>query len=294
MPDFRQFAAETRLLDGAWATAFYGNGLLPGSCAELFMARTPERIVQLGRDYLAAGAEALTTNSFQANRYALLPRGAETRVAELAEQAATLARRAAGPDVPVLGAMGPSGRILMAGQVSADRLLATFAEAAEALQWGGADALVLETFSELQELTVACRAARQATDLPIVACMSFDAGRDKLYTQLGVKPEQLADLAGRMGLAAVGANCGTGPDNALQVARRLLEATDLPIWIKPNAGIPTQLPGGVMRWPAGPEEMADCAARLRDMGVRLIGGCCGTDPGHIRAMRRALDRPGGD
>jgi 5-methyltetrahydrofolate--homocysteine methyltransferase len=293
VPDFQQFAARTRLLDGAWATAFYGNGLLPGSCAELFMARNPERIVQLGRDYLAAGAEALTTNSFQANRYALLPRGAADRAAELAEQAATLARRAAGPDVPVLGSMGPSGRILMAGQVSTDRLFSAYAEAAEALQWGGADALVLETFSELQELTVACRAAGQGADLPIIACMSFDAGQDNLYTQLGVKPEQLAKLADRMGLDAVGANCGTGPQAAVKIARRLLEATDLPVWIKPNAGLPKQLPGGVMRWPAGPDEMARCALELGEMGVTFVGGCCGTGPEHVRAMRAALDGQAG-
>lgn len=289
MPEFETFAQRVRLLDGAWATQLYARGLAPGASAELFMARSPERIVELGRDYLRAGAQALVTNSFQAHRYGLRNAGAEDRAAELAELSAQLARQAGGDDTMVFGSIGPSGRILLSEQVSRDRLYEAFHEAAEALQWGGADALLLETFSELDELRIAYRACRQAAQLPVVVSMSFDAGPEGLYTQLGIRPEQLASAARKLGADAVGANCGTGPEQAVQVARRLLEATELPVWIKPNAGVPTQRAGGSLHWPLGPDDMARCAVELRDMGVRFIGGCCGTGPDHIRKMRQALN-----
>ncbi len=285
--DFGQFVSRRRLLDGAWATRFYGRGMLPGSSAELFMARNPERVVELGSEYLQAGAEALMTNSFQAHRYGLLRAGAEDRAAELAELSATLARQAAGQDAMVFGSIGPSGRVLLAEEVTGDRLFEAFGETADALEWGGADALVLETFSEMEELRIAYRATRRATQLPVVICMSFDAG-DGLYTQLGIRPEQLVDEARRLGADAVGANCGIGTESAIAVARRLVSRTDLPVWIKANAGLPHQSSGGVLTWPEGPEAFARFAVTLREMGVRMIGGCCGTGPQHIRAMHEAL------
>jgi 5-methyltetrahydrofolate--homocysteine methyltransferase len=187
----------------------------------------------------------------------------------------------------VFGSIGPSGRVLLAEEVTRDRLFEAFRETADALEWGGADALVLETFSEMEELRIAYRAAKRATQLPVIVSMSFDA-QDGLYTQLGIRPEQLADEARRLGADAVGANCGIGTESAIAVARSLVARTDLPVWIKANAGLPHQASGGVLTWPEEPETFARFAACLREMGVRMIGGCCGTGPKHIRAMRAAL------
>ncbi len=287
--DLRQFEPVPQVLDGGWATQLQRNGMPAGSCPELWMQRHPEAVRTVAEQFLDAGSDIILTNSFQANALALRDRGAGQQAAGLAEQAAEISVRAARGRARVFGSIGPSGYVVMSGQISSDRIFEAFAEQAEALQWGGVDGLVLETFQELDEMRLAVRACRHATDLPVVGCMSFQAIHGRYYTQLGVKPEALGSAAGRIGLDAVGLNCGTGLDDAVAVACLLLDSTDLPVWVKSNAGLPSTGPDGRLQYPCGYRQFADYAGQLAEMGVACIGGCCGADPACIEAIRASVD-----
>jgi methionine synthase I (cobalamin-dependent) len=183
--------------------------------------------------------------------------------------------------------MGPCGKLLMMGEVDEAALRAAFTEQAEALAAGGADAIVVETMSDLTEAGIAVGAAR-ATGLPVVACMVFDSGKNRDRTMMGVTPTQAAEELTRLGADAVGANCGTGIDDYVPVCASLAAATPLPIWIKPNAGLP-ELEDGQVVYRTTPAEFAKKLPKLLEAGARFVGGCCGTNPGFIEAMRRELD-----
>jgi len=286
----RTFAAKVRVTDGVYGTELQKKGLATGGCPELMNAEHPEVVQALTRSYVEAGSDVVMTNSLGAHLFMLARYGVGERAAELAEAAATISKRAVeGTDVKVFGSFGPTGKIVMMGEVSEDELAATFAETAEALARGGADAIVLETFNELAEAEIALKAVKKACRLPVVVSMAFAYGPDKSATMMGETPEQLTKMAEAVGADAVGANCGVGPESYVQVAEMLAEATDLPIWIKPNAGLPV-VQDGKTTFPMGPEEFASFVPQLIKAGANFIGGCCGTTPEHIRAIRRAVVR----
>ena len=287
--ELKALAAQVRVLDGAWGTQLQAAGLPAGSCPERWNAEHPEGVEAVARGYVAAGSDVILTNTFGANRFVLAAHGLKDRVAELSEAGAAISRRAAGGRAKVFGSIGPSGKIVMMEEVRREELVAAFAEQAEALQWGGVDAIVLETFNELAEAEIALRAVRKACDLPVVVSMTFASGPDRTATMMGNKPSDLAATAERFGAQAVGANCGVGPENYVKVARLLRQATDLPIWIKPNAGMPIAGPRGQTTFPMGPADFAAFVAPLIEAGASFIGGCCGTTPDHIRAVRKAVD-----
>jgi 5-methyltetrahydrofolate--homocysteine methyltransferase len=157
---------------------------------------------------------------------------------------------------------------------------------------GGADAIVLETFNELAELVIALSAVKKACGLPVVACLTFSSGPDKAHTMMGNSPADLAAAARKHGADAIGANCGVGPDNYVKVAKLLRETSDLPIWIKPNAGVPTMGRDGRPKFPMTPQEFASFVPDLLAGGANFLGGCCGTGPAHIEALREAVDKAG--
>ena len=190
--------------------------------------------------------------------------------------------------VKVFGSFGPSGHILLTEEVTPRELSLAFAETAEALSWGLADAIVLETFNELAEARIALLAVRKACDLPVLVSMTFASGPDRTLSLMGDKPKDLAAMAQAHGAAAVGANCGLGPDAGVALVRMLRDATDLPIWIKPNAGLP-QVRQGRTIFPMGPEQFASFVPDLIAAGAKFIGGCCGCGPEHVRAIRKAVD-----
>ncbi len=287
--DLRSFTSRIRVTDGAWGTELQAMGLPPGSPPEIWNSSSPDSVLKVAQSYVKAGSEVILTNTFGANRFILASHGAEDRAGELAEAGAKISLQAAGQDVRVFGSIGPTGKIVMMGEVSEEELTTAFAEAAEALAWGGVDGIVLETFNELDELKIALGAVRKATDLPIVVSMTFASGPDETATMMGNKPADLVAAAVSGGADAVGANCGVGPDNYVRVCRLLREATDLPIWIKANAGLPQVTASGKTVFPMGPDEFAACVAKLADAGASFIGGCCGTGPAHIRAIRAAVD-----
>ena len=282
------FFQKVRLSDGAWGTELYKRGLAVGVAPEKWNVDAPHHVEAVARSYIEAGSDLILTNTLSANRIALDPHGLDKRAAELAEAGARISRQAAGKDFPVFASMGPTGKIVMMEELPREQFAAAFAEAAEALSWGGADAIVLETFNELDEIAIALEAVRKAVDIPVIVSMTFASGPDGTMSIMGNKPADLARVAKAGGAAAVGANCGAGPANYVRVARLLREASELPVWIKPNAGVP-QIVKGRTVFPMGPEEFASFAPQLIEAGATVLGGCCGTTPDHIRALRKAVD-----
>jgi len=286
--DLQSFAAMLRVSDGAWGTQLQARGLPAGSAPDLWNVDYPGSVEEVAQGYVEAGSDAIITNTFGANRFVLDAHGAGGRVAELVEAGVGISRQAAGDDVKVFASIGPTGKIVMMGDVPPEQISAAFAEAAEPMEWAGADAILLESFAELEELVLALKAVRGVTSLPIVASMTFSSGPDGTATMMGNHPADLAKAAKLHGAAAVGANCGAGPERFVRVAHLLREATDLPLWIKPNAGLPVVVKGETI-FPMGAEEFASYVPKLAEAGARFIGGCCGTTPEHIRAVRGAVD-----
>ncbi|HET6429066.1 MAG TPA: homocysteine S-methyltransferase family protein [Phycisphaerae bacterium] len=282
-----QLTGRVVVSDGAWGTQLQGLGLPPGACPEEWNRSNPDAVQAVAAGYVEAGSEVILTNTFRANRVALAETPLADSASELAEAGAAISRRAAGEDVRVFASMGPTGKILMMGDVSAEQVYAAFAEQAAAVARGGADAIVCETFAALDEAALAVRAIIETTDLPVVLSMTFDSGPDRTATMMGVTPADLAASAEQLGAAAVGANCGAGPEHYVKVAALLRQATALPIWIKPNAGLPV-LEGGKTVFPMGPDAFAAYVPALIDAGATFLGGCCGTTPEHIRAVRKAV------
>ena len=278
------------LADGATGSNLFDRGLQSGDAPELWNAEHPDRVAQLQRAFVEAGADIILTNTFGGTRHRLKLHKAEGRVAELNEQAARIARSEAdraGRVVLVGGSMGPTGEILEPlGPLSQDAARDAFAEQAAALARGGADILWIETMSSIEETEAAISGAR-TTGLPIVATLSFDTnGR----TMMGVTPSELAAIHRKHHLAACGSNCGTGPSELVACIVNLATASDPSAILvaKANCGIP-QFVDGAIRFNGTPELMAEYARLSLDSGARIIGGCCGTTPAHLSAMRHALE-----
>jgi methionine synthase I (cobalamin-dependent) len=280
-------AAGPVLTDGAWGTELQSRGLAPGEVADFWNLSHPDRVERVASAYVAAGSRVILTNTFRANRIALAAHPEVERVAEVNRAGVEVSRRAAGGDARVFASIGPCGKLLMTGEVDEAALRDAFSEQAEALAAGGADAIVIETMSDLAEAGIAVGAAK-ATGLPVVACMVFDSGKKRDRTMMGVTPTQAAEELTRIGADAIGANCGTGIEDYVPVCAGLAAATPLPIWIKPNAGLP-ELEDGKVVYRTSPAEFAGNVSRLVEAGARFVGGCCGTDPSFIEAMRGALD-----
>ncbi len=292
--DLKSYTQTVRVTDGAWATQLQAAGLAPGAPPELWNVQNPGAVEAVARSYVEGGSDVIITNSFGANRIALGPHDASTRASELAKAGAAISCKAAAKtDVRVFGSIGPTGKIVMMADVPPEQFTAAFSEAASALAAGGADAIVLETFNELTEAELALKAIKGVTDLPIVVCLTFASGPEGTATMMGNTPADLAAMSEANGADAVGANCGAGPENYIKVARLLRAATALPIWIKPNAGLPELGPEGKTIFKMGPEQFAARVPELIAAGANFIGGCCGTTPDHIRAIRAAVDAAGG-
>ncbi len=284
----KPYAGRTTVSDGAWGTLLAAQGLSPGDCPDIWNLERPEAVQAVARGYVEAGSQVILTNTFRSNRFALAHWSLGDRAAEVAERGAAISRKAAGNAVAVFGSIGPSGKIIMMEEVPVEEILSAFADQAAGLARGGADAILCETFAEWEELALAVAAAGEATDLPVVASMSFDSGPERTATMMGVKPSDLAARAAEAGASVVGANCGAGPANLLKVVALLRQATKLPIWVKPNAGLPETRAGKTI-FPMGPEEFAGFVPALVQAGANFLGGCCGTTPEHVRAIRRAVE-----
>ena len=279
------------LADGAMGSNLFARGLTSGDAPELWNVERPRVIRELQRSFIEAGADIILTNSFGGTRHRLKLHRAEDRVAQLNEAAAALARaeaERAGRIVLVAGSMGPTGEILEPlGPLSPAEAQESFAEQAAALANGGADILWIETLSSAEEAEAAIAGARR-TGLPVVTTLSFDTnGR----TMMGLTPAELAGLSHKHHLAACGSNCGVGAAELVASIVNLATAADPAAILvaKANCGIPQYIDGEI-RFNGTPELMAAYARLALDAGARIIGGCCGTTPEHLRAMREALER----
>ncbi len=265
-----------------------------GEVPDLWNLTNPKMVYEVGCAYVEAGSRVLLTNTFGANRIRLGRGAGLERIRELNRRGVELSRKAASGRALVFGTIGPSGKLLVSGDVTADELGAAFTEQARALAAAQADGLVVETMSDLQEAELAVRAAA-STGLPVVGCMSFESGCNRDRTAMGVTPEQAAIALVRAGASAIGANCGQGIESFAPLCKRLCAATDRPIWLKPNAGLPSLLEG-VPSYEHDPERFAEYAGELFAAGASFIGGCCGTTPAYIAALAARIypTNPGGE
>src|SRR5579862_4621225 len=270
------------ITDGAWGTELQARGLPIGTNPDTWNLTHPQRVEEVARAYADAGSQVILTNTFRANAVAMKENAADLDAINRAGIA--ISRRGA-PTARVFASIGPTGKMLMSGEVSADEVLSAFAAQARSLATAGADALLVETLSDIDEARLAVAAARQ-TGLPVIASFAFDSGKNKDRTMMGATPESVAAAMQEAGASAVGANCGVGVERAVGLCRRLHAASSLPVWIKPNAGLPAIDSTG-LHYTTSAEFFASHFAALRDAGASFLGACCGSTPEFIRALVRA-------
>lgn len=282
-------AGEILVADGATGTNYQRMGLGLGVPPEEWLIDAPEKVIALHRAFIDAGSDIILTNTFGGTRLRLRDSKYADRAPELNRRAVQLAREAAdGKPVLIAGSIGPTGLLCEPlGELTSEAAVATFAEQAAALVEGGVDLLVLETFFALDEATAAVQAVKQASSIPLVVSFSYDQG---MRTMMGHTPSQVVQAIAPLGVAAIGANCGKTLDAMEQIVREMAAlGTGLPIWAKPNAGLPRMV-DDVATYDVGPATMAEYALRYLRAGARIVGGCCGNTPEHVAAIASAVKR----
>lgn len=290
-------SSQTLLSDGAMGTMLHSRGVPFDQCFDELNLTDPAMVAEVHREYIEAGAQIILTNTFGANRFKLARHGLEQKATEINRAGVELAKRvvaASFKDVFVAGDVGPLGvRLAPFGRVQPDLARAAFAQQINALCSAGADLIVIETMTDLYEIREAIRAARQSCALPVVASVTFT--RDD-RTILGDNPVKVARTLAEAGAEVIGVNCSGGPAQLLRILKQMRAAvlgrdgseTHPYFWVKPNAGWPEQVGGRIM-YPADPEYFGEYALSFREAGANVVGGCCGTTPAHVVAMRHALD-----
>lgn len=275
--------------DGAWGTQLQRMGLGFGDCPEEWNVSHPDQIRGLARDYLAAGADFCLTNTFGGNRYRLTRHGFSERLRELNLAGVRLSREAAQAfDAPVAASVGPTGEFVQPeGMLSVREMRLAFDEQMAVLKEGGADFVCVETMYVVDEAALAVEAAKQAGFF-CMASMTFDSTPGGFKTMLGATLPQAVAALERAGADVIGSNCGNGIAEMAAIARQMRSLTTRPLIIKSNAGLP-QMVGGVAVYGESPESMAHWIRELKDSGVSIVGGCCGTTPEHIRRFRAEMD-----
>ncbi len=290
MPSFIEFLADHPVLlaDGATGTNYQNMGIEPGVAPEEWVVDAPDRVRELHRRFADAGSDLVLTCSFGATTPRLAHGPLAGRAREVNIRAAELAREAVGDDRLVAGSLGPTGQLVEPyGLLTRELCVAAYAEQARALADGDVDLLVLETFFALEEAVWAVEGVQSATDLPLVASFSFDQGT---HTMMGASPADVVAAVEPLGVTALGANCGRSLDDTDAIVTEFLAAAPgLPLWIKPNAGVP-RIVGDAVVYEADPAMLAEHVRGYVDRGARIVGGCCGSTPEHIAAIARALQR----
>lgn len=276
------------LCDGAWGTFLLAKGMQPGECPELWNITHRAEVKDIAESYLNAGSDIIETNSFGGNRFKLSMYGLEDRVTELSHAAAAISREAAGKGKHVAGSIGPTGKMLLMGDVTEEELYDAFREQAVALEEGGADIIIIETMSAIDEAALAVRAARENTKCIVIITMTFSKDPGGYHTMMGVSPEEMVISMKDSGAHIIGSNCGNGIEDMIAIVKVIRAAdSEIPVIIQSNAGIP-QLIDGKTVFRESPEMMASYVPELIKAGANIIGGCCGTTPEHIRAIRSIL------
>lgn len=284
-----QLTGRVLLADGAMGTMLQAAGLSAGECPEEWNMTHPDRVGDIHRQYLDAGCDLILTNTFGGSRLKLQRFGLGTLVEEVNRAGVQLARAIALEGTRIVASIGPTGELPEPyGEVSVETLVDVFSEQITAVVAEGVDLIWIETMSELTEACAAITAAKASCQLPVIATMTFDRGSRGYHTLMGVSPADAARALYDAGADLVGANCGLGSDEIIEIIRAMREAMPTGALVaKPNAGLP-QWSGGRIIYPESPEWMTVRIPRLIEAGARIVGGCCGTTPDHLRMMARII------
>lgn len=275
--------------DGAWGTFLQKKGLSPGECPEQWNVTHPTDVFDIAESYIKAGADMIETNSFGGNYFKLKNYGLEGSVFELNKAAAEISRKAAGPNCYVLGSVGPSGKLLMMEEVTEAELYQAFKEQSTALEAGGADAIVIETMTDLEEARIAVKAAKENTTCEVICTMTFDKIlTGEFRTMMGISPTEMTEVLIEAGASIIGANCGNGIADMIGIVKEIRQVnSSIPILIHANAGLPHYCEGETT-FPETPDDMAAHVKEITAAGANIIGGCCGTTPDHICAVGKVV------
>jgi len=272
--------------DGAWGTFLHAKGLKPGQCPELWNIEHSDDVFDIADSYIKAGADMVETNSFGGSSFKLSHYGLASRASELNEAAAVISRKAAGNKY-VLGSVGPTGKILMMGDVTPEELYESFKVQVIALEKGGVDAIIVETMTDLDEARLAVRAAKENTTREVICTMTFQRTiNGEYFSMMGVSPSQMVTELVPEGVDIIGANCGNGIEGMILIVKEIRSCNaEIPILVHANAGAPVYR-DGVTLFPETPEQTAAFVGEIINAGVNIIGGCCGTTPEHIAEIAK--------
>jgi 5-methyltetrahydrofolate--homocysteine methyltransferase len=280
---------EVLVSDGAWGTFLHQKGLKGEECPELWNMERPEDVLDIARSYVEAGADIILTNSFGASPIKLEGYGLEEKAYALNKSASEISKRAAGNRALVMGSMGPTGKMVMMGEVPPQEVYKGFMEQAKGLIDGGADGIVIETMTDPEEARLAIEAAKEVSDLDIACTFTFSKNQDGVYrTMMGTDVGAYLEMAKSAGADIIGANCGNGTAGMIEIVR-VIRAIDpgIPVLVHANAGLPLYQEGKTV-FPESADQMASQIEELVAAGANIVGGCCGTTPEHIRQMVQVL------
>ncbi len=283
-------AGKVLVSDGAWGTFLQQKGMKPGECPEEWNITHPDEVFDIAKSYIEAGADMVETNSFGGTIFKVQKYGLADKVFELNKAAAEISRKAAG-DKFVLGSVGPTGKILMMGDVSEEELYDAFKTQVQGLEAGGADAIMIETMTDLDEARLAIQAAKENTKCEVFCTMTFEKTiNGEFRSMMGISPTDMVNTLIDAGAELIGANCGNGIADMIGIVEEIRKANSkIPILVHANAGMPIYKDGETV-FPESPDEMSGLVPKIIAAGANIIGGCCGTTPDHICRVREEVDK----
>lgn len=275
------------LLDGSWGTELQKMGLNPGNCPDEWNLTNPDKVFKVAEDYVMAGSRIILTNTFRSNKIALSNFNLENSFTELNKKGVEISKEAAAGRAKVFASIGPSGKLLATGEINVNELEDIFIQQAEIIAEAGADGIVIETMSDLNEAIIALKSVRK-TNLTVAVCMVFDSGKEKDKTMMGDSIENVVKSLVDEGADIIGANCGQGIESFIKTCSSMKKLSPVPVWIKPNAGIPKYVNGKII-YDTSPEDFASFIPSLLEAGADFVGGCCGTTPDYIKLVGKKIE-----